>query len=47
MDASGPAGTYWLHSGSFMVDNGLLITYTMALRVRTGLLVALVTAVSE
>ena len=30
-----PAGVYWLHLGSFMVYNGL-ITYTMALRLRTG-----------
>ncbi|NKX52269.1 hypothetical protein HER39_17175, partial [Arthrobacter deserti] len=40
---SGPAvsggrtswAVYWLHLGSFMVYNGL-ITYTMALRLRTG-----------
>ena len=31
-----PAGVYWLHLGSFMVYN-VLITYTMALRLRTGL----------
>ncbi len=31
-----PAGVYWLHLGSFMVYNAL-ITYTMALRLRTGL----------
>lgn len=30
------AGTYWLHLGSFMVYNGL-ITYTMTLRLRTGI----------
>jgi hypothetical protein len=30
-----PAGVYWLHLGSFMVYNAL-ITYTMALRLRTG-----------
>lgn len=30
------AATYWLHIGSFMVYNGL-ITYTMALRLRTGI----------
>lgn len=34
------AGVYWLNLGSFMVYNGL-ITYTLALRVRTGLLFAL------
>ena len=31
-----PAGVYWLHLGSFMVYNAL-ITYTMALRLRTGI----------
>ncbi|SDO20187.1 hypothetical protein [Geodermatophilus sp. DSM 45219] len=31
-----PPGVYWLHLGSFMVYNGL-ITYTMALRLRTGI----------
>lgn len=31
-----PAGVYWLHLGSFMIYNGL-ITYTMALRLRTGI----------
>lgn len=30
------AGVYWVHLGAFMVYNGL-ITYTMALRIRTGL----------
>ena len=30
-----PAGVYWLHLGAFLVYNGL-ITYTMALRLRTG-----------
>ncbi|RZU32586.1 hypothetical protein [Blastococcus saxobsidens] len=30
-----PAGVYWLHLGSFMVYNAL-ITYTMALRLETG-----------
>lgn len=30
-----PTGVYWLHLGSFMVYNAL-ITYTMALRLRTG-----------
>ncbi|KRF08962.1 hypothetical protein ASH00_04605 [Arthrobacter sp. Soil782] len=34
------AGMYWLHLASFMVYN-ILITYTLALRVRTGLLFAL------
>lgn len=31
-----PAGVYWLHLSSFMLYNGL-ITYTMALRLQTGL----------
>ncbi len=35
-----PRGVYWLHLVSFMVYN-VLITYTMVLRVRTGLLFAL------
>ena len=35
-----PPGVFWLHLGSFAVYN-VLITYTMALRVRTGLLFAL------
>lgn len=35
-----PAGVYWLHLGSFTVYNAL-ITYTLALRVRTGLFFAL------
>lgn len=33
--ATGNAGVYWLHLGSFMVYNAL-ITYTMVLRLRTG-----------
>jgi hypothetical protein len=36
---------YWLHLGSFTVYN-VLITYTMALRVRTGLLFALLFSVA-
>ncbi|MGY1707394.1 hypothetical protein ACI79C_22765 [Geodermatophilus sp. SYSU D00697] len=40
-----PAGVYWLHLGSFMVYNGL-ITYTMALRLRTGLAFAVLFAVA-
>jgi hypothetical protein len=36
----GPVGVYRLHLGSFMVYNAL-ITYTMPLRVRTGMLFAL------
>ena len=35
-----PPGVFWLHLGSFTVYN-VLITYTMALRVRTGLVFAL------
>lgn len=31
-----PAGVFWLHLGSFMIYNAL-ITYTMALRLRTGI----------
>ncbi|MEV3923497.1 IS3 family transposase [Actinomadura coerulea] len=31
-----PAGVYWLHLGSFMIHNAL-ITYTMPLRLRTGI----------
>jgi hypothetical protein len=38
--AEEPAGVYWLHLGAFAVYNGL-ITYTMALRLRTGLAFAL------
>lgn len=41
----GPAGVYWLHLGSFMVYN-VLITYTMILRVGTGLLFALLFTVA-
>lgn len=39
------AGVYWLHLGSFVVYNAL-ITYTMALRVRTGILFALLFTVA-
>ena len=39
------AGVYWLHLGFFAVYN-LVITYTMALRVRTGLVFALLFAVA-
>lgn len=39
------AGVYWLHLGSFLVYNGL-ITYTMALRVRTGLFFAVLFTVA-
>ncbi|NEK86747.1 hypothetical protein GCU60_13435 [Blastococcus saxobsidens] len=40
-----PAGVYWLHLGSFMVYNAL-ITYTMALRLQTGVAFALLFAVA-
>ncbi|SHF96524.1 hypothetical protein [Geodermatophilus nigrescens] len=40
-----PAGVYWLHLGSFMVYNGL-ITYTMALRLRTGIAFAVLFTVA-
>jgi hypothetical protein len=40
-----PAGVYWLHLGSFVVYNGL-ITYTMALRLRTGVAFAVLFAVA-
>lgn len=40
-----PAGVYLLHLGSFMVYNAL-ITYTMALRLRTGILFALLFTVA-
>ncbi len=40
-----PAGVYWLHLGSFMVYNGL-ITYTMALRLRTGVAFAVLFAIA-
>ena len=44
--ASGePAGVYWLHLGSFAVYNAL-ITYGMALRVRTGLAFAVLFALA-
>ncbi len=39
------AGVYWLHLGAFMVYN-TLITYTMVLRVRTGLLFAVLFTVA-
>lgn len=41
----GSAGVYWLHLASFMVYN-VLITYTMVLRVRTGLLFAVLFTVA-
>ena len=40
-----PAGVYRLHLGSFLVYNAL-ITYTMALRLRTGVLFALLFTVA-
>ncbi|PRY20134.1 hypothetical protein [Pseudosporangium ferrugineum] len=40
-----PAGVYWLHLGSFVVYNAL-ITYTMPLRLRTGVLFALLFTVA-
>lgn len=40
-----PAGVYWLHLGSFMVYNAL-ITYTMPLRLRTGILFAVLFTVA-
>ncbi len=40
-----PAGVYWLHLVSFMVYNAL-ITYTMALRLRTGVGFAVLFAVA-
>ncbi|RBY91949.1 hypothetical protein DQ237_19250 [Blastococcus sp. TF02-8] len=40
-----PAGVYWLHLGSFMIYNGL-ITYTMALRLRTGIAFAVLFTVA-
>jgi len=40
-----PVGIYRLHLGSFMVYNGL-ITYTMALRLRTGLAFAVLFAIA-
>ncbi|AGF72156.1 hypothetical protein [Corynebacterium halotolerans] len=39
------AWVYWLHLGSFLIYN-MLITYTMSLRVRTGLLFALLFTVA-
>lgn len=44
-DAEAPAAVYRLHLASFMVYNGL-ITYTMVLRLRTGLVFALLFAVA-
>lgn len=44
-DEREPTGVYWLHLGSFMVYNGL-ITYTMALRLRTGVAFAVLFAVA-
>ncbi|MGY1608434.1 MULTISPECIES: hypothetical protein [unclassified Geodermatophilus] len=43
--ADEPAGVYWLHLGAFTVYN-VLITYTMALRLRTGLAFALLFTVA-
>jgi hypothetical protein len=43
--AAAGAGVYWLHLGSFVVYNGL-ITYTMALRLRTGIAFALLFTVA-
>jgi hypothetical protein len=40
-----PSGVYWLHLGSFMVYNAL-ITYTMAVRLQTGLAFALLFALA-
>ncbi|HYH26563.1 MAG TPA: hypothetical protein VD834_14550 [Blastococcus sp.] len=40
-----PAGVYWLHLGAFMVYNAL-ITYTMALRLQTGVAFALLFTVA-
>ena len=40
-----PAGVYWLHLGSFMVYNAL-ITYTMALRLETGVAFAVLFAIA-
>lgn len=40
-----PAGVYWLHLGSFMIYNAL-ITYTMALRLRTGVAFAVLFALA-
>jgi hypothetical protein len=44
-DGEPVAGVYWLHLGFFAVYNAV-ITYTMALRVRTGLVFALLFAVA-
>jgi hypothetical protein len=40
-----PASVYWLHLGSFVVYN-VLITYTMPLRLRTGILFAVLFTVA-
>ena len=40
-----PVAVYWLHVSAFMVYNGL-ITYTMALRLQTGLVFALLFTVA-
>jgi hypothetical protein len=45
-DRTGPgAAVYWLHLGSFVIYNAL-ITYTMALRVRTGIMFAVLFTVA-
>ncbi|PVZ06876.1 hypothetical protein [Actinomycetospora cinnamomea] len=41
----GSSGVYWLHLGSFLVYN-FLITYTMALRLRTGVAFAVLFTVA-
>ncbi|MGY1669131.1 hypothetical protein [Geodermatophilus sp. SYSU D00710] len=43
--AEEPAGVYWLHVGAFSVYN-VLITYTMALRLRTGVAFAVLFTVA-
>ena len=43
--ADAPGGVYWLHLGSFVVYNAL-ITYTMALRLRTGVAFAVLFTVA-
>ncbi len=40
-----PGGVYWLHLGSFVIYNAL-ITYTMALRLRTGIAFAVLFTVA-
>ena len=44
-EATSAAGVYWLHLGSFMTYNAL-ITYTMTLRLRTGIAFAVLFAVA-